>query len=351
MYVRRIVELPSRGRLIAATDLQGNLADMLRVEQVFEQAAAEPDGAVLVITGDLVHGPEISESQWPPYLGSFFEGDSVAVLECAEQLQQRHPGRVHFLLGNHEHAHLGGPVVAKFFPDEARRLESLLGIARSAEVRRWFASWPLVAIARHSGLLMVHAAPAARLECAAELDALELEPPHGITTNLNPILTQLLWSRSTTTARARAFLNVFDPALKVAVFGHDVAREGFAIDREPLLCISTSFGCFDGDKLYLDWDLAHPAESAARVAKHGLRPLYPEAPPVYRDTSPRAGRPTPCFPAGGRPADAARELGQPALERAALAQAALVEGSSPPPARNDSQAPQSALVDGVSSDA
>ena len=61
-----------------------------------------------------------------------------------------------------------------------------------------------------------------------------------------------------------------------------MAREGFAIDREPLLCISTSFGCFDGDKLYLDWDLATPAACASDLATAGLVPLYPDAPKVYR---------------------------------------------------------------------
>ena len=83
-------------------------------------------------------------------------------------------------------------------------------------------------------------------------------------------------------ARARAFMSAIDPDLTVAIYGHDVAREGFAIDREPLLCISTSFGCFDGDKLYLDWDLQTRAPTARHLADEGLRPLYPDAPPVYR---------------------------------------------------------------------
>jgi hypothetical protein len=87
-----------------------------------------------------------------------------------------------------------------------------------------------------------------------------------------------------------AFLAAFDPDLRVAVYGHDVAREGYAIDREPLLCLSTSFGCYDGDKLYLDWDLSEAAESARDLADRGLRPLYPDAPPIHRrlHTPPRA---------------------------------------------------------------
>ena len=57
--VARVVELPDRGRLIVGTDLQGNVADFERLEEAFREANEEhPDGATLVITGDMVHGPE-----------------------------------------------------------------------------------------------------------------------------------------------------------------------------------------------------------------------------------------------------------------------------------------------------
>src|SRR5690606_2350616 len=63
--VRRVVELPDRGRLIVGTDLQGNLADFERLVEHFVRAHEEhPDGAFLVVTGDLVHGPEIPEQHW-----------------------------------------------------------------------------------------------------------------------------------------------------------------------------------------------------------------------------------------------------------------------------------------------
>ena len=68
----------------------------------------------------------------------------------------------------------------------------------------------------------------------------------------------------------------------MAVYGHDVARAGYAIDREPLLCVSSSFGCFDGDKLVLEWDLGERAETAREVADRGLFALHPEASPVHR---------------------------------------------------------------------
>jgi hypothetical protein len=280
------VTLPSEGRLIVATDLQGHLDDFLAVEAVFERAAAESSGAVLVVTGDLVHGPELSRDEWPTHLGSYYRGDSVGVLERAEALARRHPGRVHYLLGNHEHAHIGGPTVSKFFPDEAARLEDLLGPERARRFQAWLSDWPLVAVAPRAGIALTHGAPHALLDSAEDLESLPLGPVAGAVDLDGRSLLAILWARTTSTERARAFLRTLGPSLRVAVYGHDVAPAGYAIDREPLLCVSTSFGCHDGDKLYLSWDLSEPVETAQQLARRGLLPLHPEARPVLRRPPP-----------------------------------------------------------------
>lgn len=284
--MRRVIHLPDRGKLIVATDVQGNVADFDRVAAIFEDAAKDADGAYLVVTGDLVHGPELTEDEWPDYLGSFYHGDSKTVLEHAHELSERHPGRVFFLLGNHEHAHVGGPVVSKFFPDEARRLEDLLGEDGTRRMRAWLRTWPFVAVAKRARLVMLHAAPHAKIKSAEDLDRLPLEGFYDVPLEdmaARGTLGALLWARTTSTERGYEFLRAIDAEARVAVYGHDVARAGFAVDREPLLCVSTSFGCFDGDKLYLEWDLAEPAVSARDTAKKGLRVLHPEAPPIHRD--------------------------------------------------------------------
>jgi Calcineurin-like phosphoesterase len=298
--VRRVVHLPDRGRLFVATDMQGNVEDFDRMAAIFESAARQPDGAHLVFTGDLVHGPELTEAQWPDYLGTFYRGDSKMVVEHARALSLRHPGRVHYLLGNHEHAHVGGPVVSKFFPDEARRLEELLGPDGTRAMRAWMRTWPFVAVARTAKLVMLHAAPHAKITSVDDLERLPLDgffdlsfdegsrPGAAIASDmaLQSVLGALLWARTTSTERANAFLKAVEPEARVAVYGHDVARAGYSVEREPLLCISTSFGCFDGDKLYLEWDLSEPAESAIAVARKGLRPLHPGVSPVHRDPDP-----------------------------------------------------------------
>ena len=75
--MRRVIQLPDQGRLIVATDVQGNVGDFDRVAAVFEEAAKRPLGAHLVVTGDLVHGPELEEAEWPDYLGTFYTETAV----------------------------------------------------------------------------------------------------------------------------------------------------------------------------------------------------------------------------------------------------------------------------------
>src|SRR5688572_30729530 len=96
----RIVTLPESGTLLAATDLHGNLADFHALIEHFD------DDTTLVICGDLVHGPTLSEQDWPDYLGDFYLDRTKQLLAEAHDLQQRHPDRVHYLMGNHEHAHV-----------------------------------------------------------------------------------------------------------------------------------------------------------------------------------------------------------------------------------------------------
>jgi len=249
----RIVVLPESGTLLAATDLHGHLADFRAVIKHFH----EDEGTTLVICGDLVHGPALTEADWPDYLGDFYADQTKQLLSEAYELQQRFPGRVHYLLGNHEHAHIGGRLVGKFHDDEAAALESLYAPGEFAPFREWMAGWPRIAVAPRAGIVLTHAAP------------------HGMSDD------ELLWARTTTPERAHAFLKAVHPGARVAVFGHDPIREGHIVEHEPLLCVSTSFGCHDGDKVFLRWDLATPAPSAQAVARHGLQRLHPDAPRLY----------------------------------------------------------------------
>ncbi|MEV4516191.1 metallophosphoesterase [Dactylosporangium sp. NPDC049525] len=282
----RVVVLPDRGTVLAATDLHGNLPDFHAVVRRFlDLCTSAADPPHLLLCGDLVHGPALARDDWPEHLGDWYADESVELLDEAWRLQRRFPGQVHYLLGNHEHAHLGGPLLSKFHPDEARHLEESYGTARFGAVRDWFAGWPLAVVAPAAGIAFTHAAPHAVIASAADVDAAPLTGYEDVALHDmagSGVAGALLWARTTTAERATAFLRALHPGCRVAVFGHDVIREGHLVEHEPLLCVSTSYGCYDGDKVLLEWDLAVPAASAAAVARTGLRPVHPAARPVHR---------------------------------------------------------------------
>jgi hypothetical protein len=89
-----------------------------------------------------------------------------------------------------------------------------------------------------------------------------------------PVLGTLLWARSASDEDVAQFLNVLGGT--VAVYGHDVVREGFAHDGERHVVVSTSFALFDEDKVFVQVELAaHYADADALREGHELRKLYP----------------------------------------------------------------------------
>lgn len=250
----RLLRLPASGRLLAATDIQGNLRDFERMLELFEES---PEDSVLVFTGDLVHGPdEYTEDHWPDYLGTPYKDESPEVVRLLAEAQARYPGRVHSLLGNHEHSHVGGPRTAKFHHDEARALEDRMNPEDAEAMRTLFRRFPLVA-ASPNGVVLLHASPSATLKDARELDHVELEgyAHMGIDEFFHiPVLGATLWSRMALPTQAKAFLKPLGG--RIAIYGHDVVREGYEKVGDEQLCVSTSFALFDEHKVYVELDLS-----------------------------------------------------------------------------------------------
>lgn len=237
---------------------------------------ASPEDTFLVFTGDLVHGPDPeTEENWPDFLGTPYRDESPAVLGAFVEAQRRYPGRVYCLLGNHEHAHVGGPRTAKFHMDEAQVLEDRLGPVGTAALRGLFTQLPLVAVAPN-GVVLLHAAPSANLQSVRELEEVELDgyAMWGIDDFFQAsVLGPILWSRMARPEQARAFLKVLDG--RIAIFGHDVVREGYERVGDEQLCVSTSFALLDQDKTYVELDLAtvYPNVHALREGTE-LKKLY-----------------------------------------------------------------------------
>jgi hypothetical protein len=277
--VSRVLRFPNHGRLLVCTDLQGCLRDFSRMEELFEQALRTTRGdAHILFTGDLIHGPHLEQEEWPDFLGEYYRDASMEVVEGFVALRERHPGKVHAIMGNHEHAHVGGPHTAKFAPDEVELLESIIGPIKASRLRNILRSFPLAAVTP-CGVVFTHGAPAADIRSIAEVENVELDGfDEGSPLDIFevPVVGQLLWARSAPEEVARRFLRAMGG--RVSVYGHDVIPEGFERIGDEQMIVSTSFGVYDANKVYLELDLAARYETVYDLREgQEIKALYPEA--------------------------------------------------------------------------
>jgi hypothetical protein len=276
-----VARLPDRGTLIFGTDLQGNFGDWVALKEVYFHEREQGNEPVLLLCGDLVHGPGTALSRrevWPAFLGTYYEDRSVElVLDFIEFSRDE---AALSLIGNHEHAHIGGPVVSKFHVDEAAVLDAKLGPHRE-RVHEFFRSLPLIAVAP-CGAVFTHGAPR-RTE--PDLDAFEnlrydgFDRHHVNDMHSSGTVGALLWSRGAEPERARELLqatSLDDRPNAFVAFGHDVVRAGFEKMGDEQLCISTSFGCTDDNKHYLRLDLGRRYRSVHDLELgREILPLHP----------------------------------------------------------------------------
>lgn len=283
VWDRRVARLPNRGVLLYATDLQGSMKDYERMKELYAIEEAAGHEPILAFCGDLVHGPSpdlLEPGAWPDHLGTPYRDESAALIRDFDLYTRS--ARAFSLLGNHEHAHIGGPVVPKFYPDEAAVLDEALGADRS-RIHDFFRSFPLLAVGA-CGVVLTHGAPRST---EADLEAFERLSYEGYEkVDINAMYARgtvggLLWSRGATEQEARALLKataIDGRANGFVAFGHDVVREGFEMAGASQLCLSTSYGCHDRDKTYLRLDLADRYESVLELrAGVELLPLWPGA--------------------------------------------------------------------------
>jgi len=279
---RKVARLPDRGVLIVATDLQGNLRDYETLKAIYraeDEAGNEP---VLLLCGDLVHGPgpEFARpGRWPDFLGAYYEDQSRELILDYEKFAEQ--ARTIALLGNHEHAHIGGPVVSKFHPDEAAVLDAALD-EDAPRIHAFIETFPLIGVAR-CGATFTHGAPRATEANLAAFDALDYRGFRNVEIGAmyeRGTVGNLLWARYAEPERAREFLRATydgDGSNAFVAFGHDVVRDGYEKIGREQICVSTSFGCDDAYKVYLRLELDQYYESVddLRIGRE-IRKLYPD---------------------------------------------------------------------------
>jgi hypothetical protein len=218
----------------------------------------------------------MNPEHWPEFLGEYYRDQSGELVAGFVELSERYPDRVHAILGNHEHGHVGGPHTAKFAIDEVELLEYQLGPRRTAWLREIFRGLPLVAIAP-CGAVFTHGAPAAEIDSLREIEEADLsltQVASPVDIFDVPVIGPILWARSASPDAARRFLSAVGGT--IAIFGHDVIPEGFERIGDEQIVVSTSFGVFDENKVYLDLDLSARYETVhdLRVGME-IKPLYP----------------------------------------------------------------------------
>jgi len=280
---RKVARFPAEGVLLVATDLQGNYEDYEALKAIYNREEEQGNKPVLLLCGDLVHGPGgeyAQRSRWPDFLGTFYVDRSRELILDYEQFAET--AQTVALLGNHEHAHIGGPVVRKFHQDEAAVLDEALG-DDAPRIHDMLRSFPLIGVAP-CGATFTHGAPRAT---ERDLDAFETLRYSGYeNVDLGAMhdtgtVGNLLWARYADPVRAREFLTATRLATRMnafVAFGHDVVREGYEKIGAEQICVSTSFGCDDENKVYLRLDLSAEYKSVhdLKLGEQILR-LYPDA--------------------------------------------------------------------------
>lgn len=273
----RVVRLPAAGRLLVAADLHGNHEDYAALRALFLQWLEQDPDSHWLLLGDAVHGPDAATAARDPALYGYADRSFDIVADLA-RLRRSHPNRIHYLLGNHDHAHLGGRATGRFHPDEAAALEDRLTPAQRAALRTFFDEAQLAAVAP-CGLLFSHASPGAALQRLSDLDRLALDPRRNDDAG-NRLLHAMLWPYSQSDAATRRLLRKVSAdgiEVRLLIHGHDRDEEGWFIDGRHALC-PVLFGAPPGEKRYLDVDLAARYDDPLDLREHReIRRLHPAA--------------------------------------------------------------------------
>ena len=280
----RHLRLPAHGVLVVNTDLHGNGGDFRRLEGIFRARVAEhAEHAHWVILGDVVHGPNREARQRQPRLYDY-DDESAAIVARIVELRREFPDQVHFVLGNHDYAHVGGMRTSKFFPDEAAQLESTMNPAEIERMHELFRS-ALLAVSSECGVLMAHGSPDATLQSLADLNEIDIPRTQDSAYHAG-ILRGFLFAygqRGETTEKLLAQLNRIGQGqslrpLRVVVHGHDRAENGLFREGGNQVC-PVLFGAVEHEKRYLELDLgAHYASQDALRDGVEVRRLHPSAP-------------------------------------------------------------------------
>jgi Calcineurin-like phosphoesterase len=253
-----VTVMAPHGPVLVSADVHGNWADFARLREIYLELWGAGRDPVWISVGDWVHGPDAEGRRsiralgpGPDELLYDYVDDTPAILRNLFALMDAHPGRVLSICGNHEHAHIGGRRTRKFHDDEAAVLEARLGAAEIAELRRRFASWPMVVRLPGVAVVVTHGALGAELDGPEDLEAIDYAGKN------QGRAAELLHTGMTRYGFApgedeRLLERMGAPGeYRVLVHGHDREEDGWAASGERAGLLCTSFGARRERKAYL----------------------------------------------------------------------------------------------------
>ncbi|HEY3451667.1 MAG TPA: metallophosphoesterase [Myxococcales bacterium] len=251
---RRFAVLPAEGTLLVSGDLHGNGGDWRALVRRFEEERMRSPRQEThwVLLGDAVHGPDEEARRREPELYDYPD-ESWPIVDELSQLQRQFPGLIHYVLGNHDFSHVGGPRTAKFHADEAAHLESMLRVEERERLRSFFSRALLAAVAP-CGVLLTHGSPDAGWTSLDALDWIGLPPEREEHWRLLHSLLTSYGQPREVTERLLEVVRGSVPGVRMVVHGHDRDPAGFFTEGGNQLCL-VLFGAPRAQKRYLRLDL------------------------------------------------------------------------------------------------
>lgn len=227
----QLLHLPAEGELMIAGDLHNHRRNF---ERIVTLAALDAFPQRHVVLQELIHGGA---------LGAQGEDNSLDLLLDAIDWSVKFPGRVHFILSNHDWAQIFGMPILKDGLDLTERFSRALSVhfaARAAEVaaafRAFVMSLPLACITVN-GILVSHSLPGPR--DMAHFDSSILTRPLASSDYARlASVYRMIWGRQQTVAVVRELSRVW--FTEIFICGHQPQEKGFGEMAERMFLIDSS---------------------------------------------------------------------------------------------------------------
>ncbi len=228
-----VVRLPPAAELIVAGDLHGHGHNLLKLESLAGDLAANPRRHVVL--QELVHRIPQNEDQAG-------QDDSHRALARVARWQERFPEQVHVILGNHELAQMTGQEILKSGAGICRAFSDAVAKQygdESADVLAamddYFHSLPL-AVRSADRVGVVHSLPANRHAEGFDTTVFGRPIEPGDYERTGPVY-QLVWGRTLTRASIDRIRKALD--VDLLVLGHQPQEDGLAVlDRDAIIIAS-----------------------------------------------------------------------------------------------------------------